>query len=390
MKNAPTGLVGAFFIAGNTFEFLLILFMRYHSLCYLAALLALFQTPALAQRVVFTPLKPTPYESAATVTTLAGASNSKGSADGPGPEARFAYPMGLAVAADGSLFVVDEENMTVRKVTPAGVVTTVAGAAGSKGSADGPGPAARFYHPVGVAIDAGGTLYATDADNCTIRKIAPTGAVTTLAGAAGAKGNADGMGGAARFNLPHGVAVDAAGTVYVADTENHTIRKITPAGDVTTLAGAAQHKGSEDGRGAAARFYHPAGLAVDASGNVYVADNGNHTIRKIAPDGTVTTLAGQARRHGGTDGPGPAARFLFPTGVAVDASGNVYVADHLNTTIRKISATGTVTTLAGQTLRSGYVDGPGPEARFVGPFGIALGANGALYVTDGTTIRLVK
>jgi sugar lactone lactonase YvrE len=364
--------------------------MTYRSLCYLASLLVLLQTPVLAQRVVFTPLKPTLYESAATVTTLAGTDNSKGNVDGPGPEARFAYPMGLALAADGTLYVVDDENMTVRKVSPAGVVTTVAGAAGSKGSADGIGSAARFYHPVGVAIDASGTLYVTDAENFTIRKIAPTGAVTTLAGAVGAKGSADGSGSVARFNLPHGVAVGATGTVYVADTENHTIRKITPAGDVTTLAGAAQRKGSEDGIGAAARFYHPAGLALDANGNLYVADNGNNAIRKIAPDGTVTTLAGLARHHGGTDGPGTAARFLFPTGVAADASGNVYVADHLNTTIRKISATGTVTTLAGQALRSGHTDGPGPDARFVGPFGIAVGANGLLYVTDGTTVRMVK
>jgi sugar lactone lactonase YvrE len=364
--------------------------MLYRSLCCLAALLGLLQTSILAQRVVFTPLKPTPYESAATVTTLAGADNSKGSADGTGSEARFAYPMGLALAADGTLYVVDDEGMTVRKITPAGVVATVAGTAGSKGSADGTGPAARFYHPVGLAIDASGTLYLTDANNSTVRKVSPTGVVTTLAGTAGSKGTADGVGGVARFNLPHGVAVDAAGIVYVADTENHTIRKITPDGTVTTLAGTARRKGSEDGVGTAARFYHPAGLAVDARGSVYVADNGNHTIRKIASDGMVTTLAGQAHHHGGTDGLGSTARFLFPTGVAVDVSGNVYVADHLNTTIRKVSPIGQVTTLAGQTLRNGHVDGPGPEARFVGPFGIAVAANGALYVTDGTTIRVVK
>ena len=365
--------------------------MRYHSLNYLVALLVLWQRPALAQRVVFTPVHPTLYESTATVSTLAGAAdNRKGNVDGPALEARFGYPMGLALATDGTLYVVDDENMTVRKVAPDGRVATVAGTAGSPGSADGAGPTARFSHPVGLALDASGTLYVTDADNCTVRKISPAGTVSTLAGTSGAKGTTDGLGGAARFNVPQGVAVDAAGTVYVADTENHTIRKITPAGVVSTLAGTARRKGSTDGIGPAAQFDHPAGLAVDASGAVYVADNGNHTIRKIAPNGTVSTLAGLARRHGGTDGPGGAARFLFPTGVAVDASGNVYVADHLNTTIRKISATGEVTTLAGSTLRSGHLDGLGPAARFVGPFGIAAAANGTLYVSDGTTIRVVR
>lgn len=355
----------------------------------LAVLLLLSCADSRAQRVLFTPLKETPYASLATVTTLAGAAD-KGNVDALGTGARFAYPMGIAIAPDGTLYVVDDENQTVRKITPLGAVTTVAGLAGSQGSADGPGPAARFYHPVGLALDASGTLYVTDADNHTIRKMTLTGEVTTLAGAAGHKGSADGPAMAAQFNRPQGVAVDAHGTVYVADTENQTIRKITPDGAVTTLAGAARQKGSLDGRGAAARFHDPAGVAVDANGIIYVADNGNHTIRKVTAAGEVTTLAGQANHHGGTDGPGSQARFLFPTGVAVDAIGNVYVADHLNTTIRKISPTGEVSTLAGSVLRIGHVDGPGPKARFVGPFGIAVDASGTLYVTDGPAVRVIK
>nr|WP_230679114.1 NHL repeat-containing protein [Hymenobacter properus] len=298
--------------------------------------------------------------------------------------------MGLAIAADGTLYVVDEENQTIRKIAPTGTVSTLAGATGSKGSADGAALAARFFHPVGLALAADGALYVTDADNHTIRRVSPTGVVTTIAGTPSRKGSVDGRGPAAAFRRPHGVAVDANGTVFVADTENHTIRKITPEGSVTTLAGASGHKGSADGVGTAARFYHPAGLALDGAGNLYVADNGNHTIRKIAPDGTVSTLAGQAGRHGGTDGPQSTARFLFPTGVAVDAIGNVYVADHLNATIRKISPTGEVSTLAGSVLRAGQEDGPGPAARFVGPFGIVVDASGGLYVTDGPTIRLIK
>jgi len=345
---------------------------------------------ARAQRVLFVPAKAVPYTSRAVVTTLAGADGQKGHTDAVGTNARFAYPMGLAVAADATLYVVDQEDQTVRKITPEGAVSTLAGATNSKGSADGDAATARFYHPVALALAADGSLYLTDADNHTIRKISPTGAVTTVAGAPGRKGSADGPGPAARFNLPHGVAVDAGGTLYVADTENHTIRKIAPDGRVTTLAGTAGRKGSLDGAGPAARFFHPASIALDAAGNVYVADNGNHTIRKIAPDGAVSTLAGQAGHHGGTDGPGAGARFLFPTGVAVDAIGNVYVADHLNATIRKISPTGEVSTLAGSVLRIGHEDGAGPEARFVGPFGIAVDASGTLYVTDGPTIRLLK
>ncbi|WP_460502791.1 NHL repeat-containing protein [Hymenobacter agri] len=347
--------------------------------------------PGQAQRIVFVPLTPTPYESASRVTTLAGdPGNRKGYTDGAGAEARFTYPMGLACAPDGTLYVADAEAMTVRRVTPAGEVATVLGAAGSQGSTDGLGKAARFYQPVGVALGADGVLYVTDAGNHTVRKVSTMGTVSTLAGTSGAKGAADGPGAAARFNFPQGVAVDAAGTVYVADTENHTIRKITPAGSVTTLAGLAKSKGSTDGAGPAARFHQPAGIAVDAAGYVYVADNGNHTIRKIAPDGTVTTLAGQAWHHGGTDGPGATARFLFPTGVAVDTIGNVYVADHANGTIRKISASGEVSTLAGMMLRGGHLDGPGPEARFVGPVGIAVAPDGTLHITDGTTIRCLK
>ena len=391
-RNAPATLAGAFGVPQNTFgnHSPLGFMMPSINRRILVLLLGLSWTASRAQRVVFTPLKKTLYASLATVTTLAGTANSKGSVDAAGTAARLAYPMGIVVAADGMLYVVDDESHTIRKITPAGVVTTLAGAAGIPGAADGPSAAARFHHPVALALDAGGTLYVTDADNHTIRKITPVGEVTTLAGAAGRKGSADGLAMAARFDLPHGIAVDARGTVYVADTENHTIRTITPAGAVATLAGAARHKGSADGAGAAARFNHPAGLAVDAEGNVYVADNGNHTIRKITPAGEVTTLAGLARRHGGTDARGSLACFLFPAGVAVDAIGNVYVADHLNTTIRKISPSGEVSTRAGSVLRIGHVDGPGPDARFVGPFGIAVDADGTLYVTDGTTIRIIK
>ena len=181
-------------------------------------------------------------------------------------------PYGVAVDGAGNVYVADHGNDEIRKITPAGVVTTLAGAAGQAGSADGTGSAARFYDPAGVAVDSAGNVYVADAGNDEIRKITPAGVVTTLAGAAGQAGSADGTGSAARFYIPHGVAVDGAGNVYVADTENDEIRKITPAGVVTTLAGAAGSIGSADGPGSAARFFQPYGVAVDSAGNVYVAD----------------------------------------------------------------------------------------------------------------------
>jgi sugar lactone lactonase YvrE len=157
---------------------------------------------------------------------------------------------------------------------------------------------------------------------------------STLAGYSG-YGNADGTGSAARFYLPNGVAVDSAGNVYVADASNCTIRKVTAGGVVTTLAGLAESYGSADGTGSAAQFVYPTGVAEDSAGNVYVADNNNSTIRKVTAGGVVTTLAGLAGSSGSADGTGSAARFYEPSGVAVDSAGNVYVADGGNNTIRK-------------------------------------------------------
>jgi hypothetical protein len=216
------------------------------------------------------------------------------------------------------------------------VVTTLAGTAGSAGSADGVRSAARFHSPSGLAVDGAGNVYVADTGNNTVRKITSSGGVTTLAGAAGLFGSVDGTGSAARFSQPSGVAVDAAGTVYVADTGNNTIRKITSGGVVTTLAGAAGsgNPGAADGAGSIARFNGPQGVAVDGAGSVYVADGSNATIRKITSDGMVTTLAGTAGSLGVADGPGSAAQFNRPASVAVDAADNLYVADSVNNTIR--------------------------------------------------------
>ena len=314
--------------------------------------------------------------------TLAGIAGSPGANDGNGRDAGFSIPQGLTVDGARNVYVADSRNHTIRKITPAGVVSTLAGTAGQSGSADGIGHSAAFDHPASVAVDAAGNVYVADQGNSTIRKISPAGAVTTLAGSAQHVGSNDGVGGIARFNNPLGVAVDHAGNVYVADSANHTIRKVTPAGEVTTLAGQTGHSGSSDGLGCRAQFAHPRSLSVDAAGNVLVADSANHTIRTITPAGEVTTLAGRAGVSGASDGLARAALFTSPSGVAADAAGNVYVADTNNHTIRKISSTGKVTTIAGAFINAGSADGEGCAALFNQPGAVAVNAWGDIYVAD--------
>src|SRR4030095_13432816 len=258
--------------------------------------------------------------------TFAGTAGMSGSADGTGSAARFTSPAEVAFDSANNLYVADTGNHTIRKITPAGVVSTFAGSPGVPGSADGTGSAARFNSPIGVSVGGAGNLYVGDADNDTIRKITPAGVVTTFAGKAGEIGSADGTGSNARFSGPRGVAVNAAGDVYRADTFNNTIRKITPEGVVTTLAGLAGETGSADGTGSAARFNRPRGVAVDpASSNVFVADTANDTVRRITPAGVVTTVAGSALVGGSADGSVFAARFLAPISIDVSSSGDIYL-----------------------------------------------------------------
>ena len=259
------------------------------------------------------------------VTTLAG--STAGYVDGTGAAVQFNNPFGVTVDMSGTIYVADTYNHRIRKVTPAGVVTTLAGS--TIGYADGTGAAAQFNAPFSVAVNSAGVVYVADLNNNRIRKVTPAGVVTTLAGST--IGYADGTGAAAQFNNPHSVAVDSTGTVYVADTHNHRIRKVTPAGVVTTLAGSTQ--GYVDGTGAAAQFYYPYFVAVDSSGAVYVSDTNNHRIRKVTPAGVVTTLAGST--PGFTDATGTGARFYNPYGITVNSSGILYVVDG-NQRVRQI------------------------------------------------------
>jgi sugar lactone lactonase YvrE len=328
--------------------------------------------------------------SAGVVTTLAGSAGNYGSANGTGGSAQFNQPQGLAVDGVGNLYVGDTGNQMIRIVTPAGVVSTLAGWAGKFGTTNGTGTNALFWNPQGVALDTATNLYVADSFNNMIRQVTPAGVVTTLAGTNSSFGSADGTGAAARFWQPQGIAVDSAGNVCVADSANGTIRRITSGGVVTTLAGSAS-TGSADGPGSSARFSGPSGAAVDNSGNSYVADTGNGTIRAISSAGIVSTLAGSAGNFGSTNATGTNACFYGPQAVAVDSSGNLYVADTANHTIRKITLGGVVNTLAGSAGTNGLSDGTGTNALFNGPQGLTVDSSGTIYVADtwNHTIRKV-
>ena len=333
------------------------------------------------------PASPTPpfAASACVVSTIAGKPGETGAADGIGSAARFGEEgASLAIGPDGVLYVSDRADMTIRKVTPDGYVTTLAGKAGEAGTVDGRGAAARLGRLGGLAIDATGTIYVADEDNNTIRKIAPDGTVTTLAGKAGEPGLVDGKGADARFSAPVGMAIDASGNLYVGSWEvNPAVRKVTPDGTVTTLAGSAGAGGATDGVGSAARFRMPWALAIDAQRVLWVVDIASDTVhstlRKVLPDGTVTTVK--------ADWP-----FGQPGMPWVDPSGVLYFTSYPDNTIMKMTPDGAVTLLAGKAGEVGSADGSGDAARFNSPTGIVGDGAGTLYVSDtyNGTIRAIR
>lgn len=321
------------------------------------------------------------------VTTIAGSPGLWGSADGVGSGARFDSPEGVVWDGQGNLYVADTLNSTVRRmVLSTGVVTTIAGSASATGSADGVGTAARFKYPEGLSLDGQGSLYLADTLNATVRKIVlSTGQVTTIAGVAGMPGSSDGIGTSATFRGVRGVTWDGRGGLILADSGNHLLRRMDlVTGAVSTIAGTTWQVGATDGAGTAARFYSPSGVAIDSTGNVYVGDSENRTVRRIdLATGQVTTLAGLAGQPGTTDGTGSAARFGYPTAIAADGAGDLYVADTTNHTIRKVVvSTGQVTTVAGLAGQSGTSNGVGTAARFSAPYGVAADGQGNLLIAD--------
>jgi streptogramin lyase len=324
------------------------------------------------------------------VTTIAGVLTLSGTQNGAATQARFYCPLSIAVASSGDLYILDHGNHSVRKLTKAGVVSLFAGIPTETGSIDGTGTAARFNRPFGIAIDPSDNLFVSDHDNQTIRKITPAGVVTTVAGSPGSSGYMDATGADARFAGPDGMVVAPDGNLYVADTYNNAIRKVTTNGEVYTFVGGVA--GSSDGTGTLARLNRPAGVTSDSAGNFYVAELGNHTIRKVSPGGVVTLYAGQFGAIGQVDAQGTQARFNQPSDVAVDAFGNVYVADYFNHAIRKINSARNVTTLAGALGTSGSLDGTGNAARLWYPRGLEVDDYGNLYVADqyNQAIRLVR
>lgn len=303
-------------------------------------------------------------------------------------------PTEVAIGPGGDIFVADDSRHVIRRVDASGAVSVYAGTEGVQGSADGPRTSAQFYSPRGLAVDAAGTLYVADWRNHTVRRIAADGSVTTLAGTAGSAGHVDSVGAAARFTYPRGVAI--AGGYLVVSESAHVIRRIDLAtGAVTTLAGQAGVSGFADGIGTAARFAEPYGVAIDAAGTAYVADANNHMVRRVSAAGVVTRLAGQMDPVGSADGTGAAARFSTANQITVDAAGNLYAGERFagrnsageryGSTIRKISPAGVVTTLAGAPGLGGSYDGIGSEARFDGTRYIAVTRDGTVYVAGDRT-----
>lgn len=319
-------------------------------------------------------------------TTIAG-SGATGSVDGIGTQASFNHVVGLAFGLNGNLYVSDQGVNRIRKITPQGVVSTFAGD-GTAGWIDGTGTTARFNSGHGLVSDSSGNLYMAEWNGQRIRKIAPDGKVTTIAGS-GVQGSTDGNGTSASFNGPHGLCLDGSGNIFVAEGGGARIRKIDTNGQVTIFAGSGV-QGYADGTGTSAQFRMPTSIAMDKSGNFYIADRHDFRIRKMTPTGVVTTFAGSGFK-GSMDGQGINAQLDYPEFLAFDGAGNLYVTEgweSSNCRIRKISPSGLVTTVAGYT--SGYQDGTGYYARFAMPRGITVDASGSLYISDTNNFRIRK
>ncbi|APR77007.1 Hypothetical protein A7982_02354 [Minicystis rosea] len=355
--------------------------------------------------------KPQPVHSASTSPSDASALPSGGVEDRPAPPASpspaspsddiatkhsvFKGPEGIAVDKVGNVYVANTSSHTIVKVTSEGIVTTLAGSPGEAGSADGTGSAARFYYPHALAVDAAGNIYVADGGNHTIRKVSPAGAVTTLAGSPGVAGDVDGKGRAMRFRSPSAIAVDEAGNVYVGDSGNYTLRKVTAAGIGTTVAGRAGSYDVVDGTASGARFTGIQSITLDAAANIYVTELSKLkgvTVRRVTPKGTVTTLSRSRGLEGaGVVPTGFVADFAAARGIAIDAGGNLYIADYF-AVIWKVTPAGIATHFAGSPRQYGHEDGQGSAARFKSPEGLAVDDAGKVYVVDSRNddVRIIS
>ena len=314
------------------------------------------------------------------VTTVAG-DGTPSFADGPVMSAKFHFPEDVVVARDGTIYVTDGDNSRIRKIA-GGQVSTFAG--GSFGIENGNGPSAEFKYPFSVTLDANGNMYTSDIRDSRIRKL-NSSADAFFYGGTDERGFADGNADTARFGEETSVAVDDEGNVYVVDSQNNRVRKISVSGTVSTIAGS-DAAGFRDGKGQAAQFNFPDGIAIDKQGNLYVSDGANYCIRKINSSGEVSVFAGHGGLFGVADGDAGAARFDFPTDMVIDKDGNLYVLDISR--VRKISPSGIVSTIAGST--DGFADGDGATAKFFTPDGLGIDSEGNIYVADTNNNRIRK
>jgi uncharacterized protein (TIGR03437 family) len=331
------------------------------------------------------------------IVTAAGNGASGSSGDGgAATAAQLWLPIGVAVDAAGNIYFTDSANHRVRKVTPAGVITAFAGSGALGSSGDGgPATAASMNRPLGIAVDAAGNVYIADTGNSRIRKVTPAGVITTVAG--DGRNDFGGDGGPAteaKLSWPYGVALDAAGNLYIADTFNARVRKVDArTGVITTIAGAGQLGSTGDGGAAtAARFFNPSGVAVDAAGNVYIADIGDQRIRRVnAADGKISAVVGDGLPgYNGDNIPAAGAQLNAPVFIALDAAGDLYIADQGNHRIRKVTmSTGRITTVAGIGSPGSFGDGGAPTgAQLFFPTGVAPDRSGNLYIADASNHRL--
>ena len=333
-----------------------------------------------------------------TITTIAGALSGFSGDGGPARSAQLSSPQGLALDASGNLYIADTQNSRIRKVTPAGVISTFAGT-GQFGYAGDGGPAtvARLNSPSDVAVDGGGNVFVADTSNGRIRKITPAGTISTVAGVAAvgppASGGDGGPATSARLNQPRGIAIDGSGNIFIAEGSGHRVRKINPAGVISTVAGDGIAGFTGDGGPAiSARLQFPQALAVDASGALFIADSRNHRIRKVTADGVISTVAGNGLfQFNEGDSVATSAALNSPAGIAVDASGTLFIADSGNSRIRRVTLNGNIATLAGTGGQGGIGDGGSATlATFNRPNGIAVDNAGNLFIADTGNSRVRK